>query len=216
MADLGILIPTLRRSEKLAGIVRDLRENTATPFRVYFIAEEWDEPTFDVLEELADEQIVAVIGDYGSCAKAYNAGFKAATEPHLFLGNDDLDWPEGWEIPALDLVKSGTPIVGVNEGHGRLTCFSMVERDYILRESGVYDQPSTLCHPYASQYVDTELADYAKHRGVWGETLEGGVIHRHHEWGEADPNHPNYVKARQTVQQDYELYRRRREAWEAT
>jgi hypothetical protein len=159
---------------------------------------------------------VDVIGDFGSCAAAYNAGFNACEEPYVFLANDDCEYGPGWEKPALEILKSGAAkVVGVNEGHDRMTCFSMVERAFILEESGVFDKPATLCHPYLSQYVDTELADYAKARGVWAEAHEGGVMHMHHDFGLADPNHPNYVKARRHLAEDHQTYITRKPQWEA-
>lgn len=208
MPELSILIPTVNRADKLAGIAEDLATHTATPYRLYFICEEWDTESIEAAGE-------AIVGDYGSCAAAYNAGFRASTEPYVFLSNDDVTYPDGWELPALELVKE-FPIVGVNEGHGRMTCFSMVERAFIEEHSGVFDKPATLVHEYASQYVDTELADYAKARGVWAEAREGGVIHVHPDFGLADPNHANYRKAKATLPQDWAQYSARKLQWEAS
>lgn len=211
MADLAVLCPTVHRADRLEALAGNLRDNTSVTYKLYLIIEGWDEPTFNAASRIPDA--VTVRGDFGSCAAAYNAGFSASSEPYVFLANDDLEFPEGWETPALEMVRDGIPIVGVNEGHGRMTCFSMVDRQFILEHSGVYDRPATLVHPYRSQYVDTELAEYAKHRGVWGEAVQGGVIHRHHEFGDADANHPNYVKARETVGEDHQTFQRRKAAW---
>jgi glycosyltransferase involved in cell wall biosynthesis len=210
MRELAILCPTLNRADKLPALVRNIRDNTQTPHTLYFIMESHDRDSFEAVKHTHAR---IVVGRYGSCAAAYNAGFHYSIEPYCFLANDDLSFPKGWELPALQMVKDGTPIVGVNEGHGRMTCFSMVDRAYIEAESGVYDKPGTLVHPYKSQYVDTELAEYARYRGVWGEAHEGGVIHEHHDFGLADPNHPNYVKARSTLDEDRETYARRQVEW---
>lgn len=210
---LAVLCPTVHRADKLAGLAENLKANTSVAYRLYFVIESWDEDSFEATGHIPD--CVVVRGDFGSCAAAYNAGFVSSTEPYVFLANDDLEFPEGWEIPALAMIQGGTPIVGVNEGHGRMTCFSMVERQFIEDFSGVYDKPGTLVHPYKSQYVDTELAEYAKHRGVWGEAEQGGVIHRHWEWGEADRNHPNYQKAQATCDEDRRVFEARRREWAA-
>jgi len=202
----------LNRADKLPDLVREVHLSTRTPYRLYFVIESHDRESFNAVKGMDCE---LVVGRYGSCAAAYNAGFNYSSEPVAFLANDDLSFPEGWEIPALAMIQDGTPIVGVNEGHNRMTCFSMVDRAYIEAESGVYDVPGQLVHPYKSQYVDTELADYAKHRGVWGEAHEGGVIHQHHDFGLADPNHPNYVKARGTLDEDRDTYNRRQSEWSA-
>jgi hypothetical protein len=208
---LAILCPTLNRAETLPGLVENIHKNTETPHTIYFVMEAHDRDSFNAVKGL---DCWAVQGRFGSCAAAYNAGFEFSTEPFCFLANDDLEFPAGWELPALSMIED-YPIVGVNEGHNRMTCFSMVRRDFIEAESGVFDNPGILVHPYKSQYVDTELAEYAKHRGVWGEALEGGVIHRHHDFGDADPNHPNYLKARETLDEDRRTYEARRTAWRA-
>lgn len=208
---LAILCPTLNRADVLPGLVEQIRENTSTPHRIYFGMEAHDRESFDAVKGL---DVWAVQGRFGSCAAAYNALFEFSTEPFCFLANDDLEFPQGWELPALAMLEKH-PIVGVNEGHGRMTCFSMVRRDFILEESGVFDKPGTLVHPYKSQYVDTELAEYAKARGVWGEAHDGGVIHRHHDFGDADPTHPNYLKARATLDEDRATFQERRPLWEA-
>ena len=211
---LAILCPTVNRHDKLEELAAQVKANTVTPYTLYFIGEHWDADTVQVTNRIED--CFTVFGDFGSCAAAYNAGFEASTEPYVFLANDDLAFPEGWEMPALRMIQDGTPIVGVNEGHNRMTCFSMVERAFIEDHSGVYDVPGRLVHPYKSQYVDTELAEYAKFRGVWGEAVEGGVIHQHHDFGLADPNHPNYVKAKSTLDEDRRTYETRRVAWLTT
>lgn len=210
---LAIICPTVHRADRLADLAKQVRDNTEIPHRLYFVIESWDQATLEATENIPDVHVLR--GDYGSCAAAYNAGFEASKEPYVFLANDDLEFPEGWELPALAMIQGGTPIVGVNEGHGRMTCFSMVERQFIEDFSGVYDKPGTLVHPYKSQYVDTELAEYAKARGVWGEATEGGVIHRHWEFGDADRNHPNYQKAHATLDADHRTFNARKREWEA-
>lgn len=210
-ADLAILCPTLNRADKLPALVENIHENTETSHVIYFVMEAHDRDSFNAVKGL---DCWAVQGRFGSCAAAYNAGFEFSTEPFCFLANDDLEFPKGWELPALSVIDD-YPIVGVNEGHNRMTCFSMVRRDFIEAESGVFDKPGTLVHPYKSQYVDTELAEYAKARGVWGEAVEGGVIHRHHDFGDADPTHPNYLKARATLDEDRATYETRRVQWKA-
>lgn len=209
MSILAILLPTLNRSEVLPDLIDQIAANTGTPHKVYLGIETPDEATKKVSETL---DTIDVIGYHGSCAAAYNSTFQASEEPYCFLANDDLEFPKGWEVEALSLIDD-TPIVGVNEGHGRMTCFAMVRRSYIEEHSGVYDKPATLVHPYRSQYVDTELAEYAKHRGVWGEA-HAGVIHRHWEFGDADASHPNYQKAQEHLAADHATYEHRKREWQ--
>lgn len=211
---LAILIPTVHRPEKLQNILDNAHEATTVAHQVYFIAEVTDEPTKQALKDL-DGGHVAVIGEFGSCAKAINAGFQASCEPFAFTGNDDLRFHTGWDTAAIDeLEQTGLAACGTNDGNGRMTCFAMVRRSYIDQHSGVFDQPGTLYHPYESQYVDTEFADYMKARGQWTESEASLTEHLHWEFGKADASHPNYQKARATCSTDEATYRARRPLWE--
>lgn len=211
MADLAVLIPTHLRADKLAPLAENIAGVTTVEHRVYFVAEYGDKPTG---EALATVDAISVFGDFGSCARAMNAGFAASEEPFVFTGNDDLWFHEGWDIAALAaLEEDGKHICGTNDSHGRMTCFAMVRRSYIEEHSGVFDKPATLYHPYESQYPDTELANYAKHRGVWTEAPDSVTQHLHHDFGDADPNHPNYQKARAHLDVDRATYERRMREW---
>lgn len=213
MPDIAVLIPTYLRAEKIGPLAENIAAVTETPHRIYFIAEYGDEPTRDALETV---DAVSVFGDFGSCARAMNMGYQASTEPFLHTGNDDLEYQEGWDIAALTALEDETKhICGTNDSHGRMTCFAFVRRSYIEQHSGVFDKPNTLYHEYASQYVDTEFADYARARGVWTEARDSVTKHLHHDFGDADPGHPNYEKARAHLEADHALYRERKPQWEA-
>lgn len=214
---IAIVVPTLHRPEHLQALLTNAHAATWNKCHVYFVAESTDVPTLDELGRLEGGH-TNVIGEFGSCAKAMNAGFDASTEPYVFTANDDLRFHDGWDFYALAQMALGVPrhrIVGTNDGHGRMTCFALVERAFIDEHSGVYDQPGTLYHEYASQYVDTELADYAKYRGVWGEAPDAITEHLHWEFGKADRDHPNYLKAAATCAADHRTYEQRRRKWEA-
>jgi hypothetical protein len=212
---IAVLVPTLKRPDKLQPLLDNIHENTVVPHTVWFIAEGDDQPTLDALDALTGEHEQA-IGKFGSCAKAMNAGYHVSDEPYVFTANDDLMFCEGWDYEALNaLTERGKHVCGTNDSHGRMTCFTLVERSYIKRHSGVFDQWNTLYHPgYQSQYVDTEFADYAKARGVWTEAPDSCTRHLHHDFGDADPNHPNYIKARETLAADHATFEHRRPQWE--
>lgn len=213
MAQIAVLVPTLRRADKLEAIAENVHAATKDP-RLVFIAEHTDLETVEALHNLKDAA-TCIIGDYGSCAAAMNAGYRGSTEPFVFTSNDDILLHEGWDEAALAVMSDTTHIVGTNDGNGRMTCFALARRAYIEAESGVFDKPNTLWHEYTSQYPDTELADYAKFRGVWGEAPDSLTLHQHWEFGLADPDHPNYLKAKATVAADHAIYAQRRHQWES-
>jgi hypothetical protein len=214
LAELAILIPTRGRAHLLEPLLANMHAATKTSHRVYFIAQESDLETFEVLERLREPRMLAlIVPDFNCYAKSANAGFRASTEPFVFTGNDDLRFHENWDLAALSKLDHWTHIIGTNDGHGRMASFALVRRAFIEKDSGVFDQPNILFHEYLHNYPDTELAEYAKHRGVWAEAPEAITEHEHPDFGKADPNHPNYVEGQQTVAEDHRTYLARVKAW---
>lgn len=210
---IAVLVPTVNRADVLEGVLANIAEATTVPHRAYVIAEYSDKDTVKVLRRLKGEHL-SVFGDFGSAAKAMNAGYWASDEDFVFTSNDDVRLHEGWAEAALDVMGDDTHIVGTNDGNGRMTCFALARRSFIEQHSGVFDRRNVLWHEYISQYPDTELADFAKHRGVWGEAPDSVTEHLHWEFGKADRNHPNYRKAADTVGRDHGTYTERRRLWE--
>lgn len=212
MPEIAILIPSLGRSEKLAALVENIHAATETSHHVYLIIEATDTASRDAAE--ATDAIV-VSGIFGSCAKAVNAGYRASWEAYVAAGNDDCLFHPGWDMKALARFDEDHHIVGLNDGSGDCKCFQLVRRSFIEERSGVYDKPNTLYHDgYRSQCVDTEFAHYAMLRGVWQDAHDAVCEHRHWRFGKADPDHPNYVKARATNAADLDEYNRRRSFWD--
>jgi hypothetical protein len=211
MSEIAVLIPTLGRAERLAGLVENVHAATEIPHTVYLIME-----STDTESGLASGALdaVGVFGRFGSCAAAVNAGYRASTEPFVAVGNDDCLFHPGWDIAALGGMSETTHVVGLNDGSGDCKCFQLIRRRFIEEHSGVYDQPGILYHTYASQCCDTEFAHYAQLRGVWADAPDAVLEHQHWRFGKADPGHPNYVRARATNQEDLAEYRRRREQWD--
>ena len=155
-----------------------------------------------------------MVGEYGSCSAAVNAGYWASTEAFVAVVNDDVIFHPGWDAAALARFNSQVHIVGMNDGLGDCKCFPMVRRTFIEQHSGVFDRPNTIFHTYKSQGPDTEFAFYAMLRGVWANAPDAVVEHRNWRNGAADPDHPNYLKARDTVTDDLDEYRRRWPQWD--
>jgi GT2 family glycosyltransferase len=209
-AQLAILIPTVNRADVLAGLVENIAETTEVPRRTYFVMEDWDEDTIAATMEL---DAAKVIGKFGSNAKAVNGGYHVTKEPFVALLNDDVRCTAGWDLAALARMNDETHIVGINQGNGVCTSFSIVRRSFIEEHSGVFDKPNTLYHEYVSQFPDTEFAEYAKQRGVWADAPDAVVEHLHWTMGKGDPNDPNYVKARETWDADEAVFLERRKRW---
>lgn len=209
-ASIAVLIPTINRAQMLPALVANIHAATEGDHHVYLVMEADDSKSGDAAARL---NTTDVFGDFGSCAAAINAGYWASTEPFVLIANDDCVFHPGWDTAALAHFSDGVHIVGVNDGASDCKCFSVVRRSYIEEHSGVYDQPNTLFHTYKSQGPDTEFAFYAMLRGVWDAAPESIVEHRNWRNG-ADANHPNYVKARQTINDDFDEYLRRWPQWD--
>lgn len=211
MSDLAVIVPTVNRANLLGPLVRNIHATTALTHRVYLVMENRDTES---IVAARDTDALRVVGVFGSNAAAVNAGYRASTEPYLALVNDDCRFLPGWDLAAHKYLSDTTHIVGINQGDGRCTSFSMVRRAYIREHSGVFDQPDTLYHEYLSQFPDTEFAEYAQHRGVWADARDAVIEHQHWVFGKADAGHVNYAKARDTFAIDQETYQRRRQQWQ--
>jgi glycosyltransferase involved in cell wall biosynthesis len=212
VADVAVLVPTVNRADMLEAVVQSIHDCTMNSHHVYLIMEASDKESRAVARRLKAR---SVVGFYGSNATAVNAGYWASVEPFVAIVNDDCRFTPGWDVTALSYMSYTTHIVGINQGDGRCTSFSMVRRKYIEEHSGVYDQPNTLYHPYLSQFPDTEFAEYAQHRGVWADAPDSVIEHLHWVFGKGDAYHPNYVKARDTFAADQAVYEERRRQWVA-
>lgn len=207
---IAVLVPTINRAEKLAGLVENIHGVTAADHRIYLVMERDDRDSLDAAARLDVESIV---GEFGSCSVALNAGYRESTEPFVAITNDDCVFHRGWDAALVCFRRPNVHVVGLNDGSGDCKCFSLVRRAYIEAESGVFDKPNTLFHTYQSQGPDTEFAFYAILRGVWVDAP--GCVVEHRNWRNgANPDHPNYVKARRTINADLAEYERRWPLWD--
>ena len=195
----------------LAALVKNIHAVTETEHRVYLVMEHDDKDSISAAEKL---DTIDVIGQFGSCSVAVNAGYRASDEPYAAVGNDDLVFHPGWDTTALACFSDTIHIVGMNDGMGDCKCFPMVRRTFIEEHSGVYDKPNMIFHTYQSQGPDTEFTFYAMLRGVWAPAPDAVVEHRNWRNGSANPDHPNYLKARDTITADLAEYNRRWPHWD--
>lgn len=208
---IAVLIPTINRADMLAQLAANIFDATDGQVRIYLIMEHDDRASIKAAESLDTTDIV---GEFGSCSAAMNAGYWASTEPFVLIANDDCVFHPGWDTAALRYFNDHIHIVGVNDGVGDCKCFSVVRRAFIEEHSGVYDKPNTLFHTYKSQGPDTEFTFYAMLRGVWAAAPDAVVEHVNWRTGRADPDHPNYLKARDTIAEDLAEYNRRWPYWD--
>jgi hypothetical protein len=195
----------------LPALVENIHDATETEHRVYLVMEHDDTDSILAATKL---DTVDVLGEFGSCSVAVNAGYRASDEPFVAIANDDCVFHRGWDTAALAKFSETVHVVGMNDGLGDCKCFPMVRRSFIEQHSGVFDRPNTIFHTYKSQGPDTEFTFYAMLRGVWDAAPDAIVEHRNWRNGAADPDHPNYLKARDTILEDLAEYNRRAPLWD--
>ena len=207
----AVIVPTINRAEMLEPLVENIHAATESEHLIYLVVEDDDTESIEASRSL---DAVLVPGSFGSCSTAINAGYRASTEPFVAIVNDDCIFHPGWDTAALKYFSDTVHIVGMNDGYGDTKCFPMVRRAYIEQHSGVFDKPNTIFHTYKSQGPDTEFAFYAMLRGVWANAPDAVVEHVNWRTGRADPDHPNYLKARDTINEDLAEYNRRWPHWD--
>ena len=195
----------------LPALVQNIHEATESNHRVYLVMEHDDTASLKAAERL---DTVDVVGEFGSCSRAVNAGYWASDEPFAAVVNDDCVFHHGWDTKALAKFSDPVHVVGLNDGMGDPKCFFVARRAFIEQESGVFDRPNT-----DLPHLQVPRARHGVHvlrhvpRGV-GRRTDAIVEHRNWRNGAADPDHPNYLKARDTIVEDLEEYQRRAPLWD--
>lgn len=213
MPSVAILIPSLGRPDHIRKTIQNVAE-TAPGVRCHFILEEHDTESIQALDGLK-----ATIGDFGTYGKCINAGYADSPEAVLMTSDDDCVYHDGWLDAALAEMKGEIRVVGTNDLHnpyvlsGDHSTHSLVDRRYLDEVGAVIDKgPGSFMFEYDHNYTDAELIETAKARGVFAPCLESIVEHIHPEFGgrEADET---WNKTRRAVQQDFEIFSKRRELW---
>lgn len=206
MSQIAIIIPTRRRAHLLPGLVESIRANTTAAYTIHLTVEREDVDTRAAAEKLI---VNAIIGEYGSHVASANAGVRATGEPLFVVANDDVIFHPGWDVRALERMVPPIKVVGINQGNGVTTCFSLVDRSYITEHGGEFYYPG-----YLSQFCDTEVADLARARGVWADAPDALIEHCHWTLGKAEIDE-NYQQAIDSVAHDRQVYADRSHLWAA-
>ena len=133
---------------------------------------------------------VIVWTDGFTFAERMNAGFKATTEPLVFVTGDDVRFRAAWLDQAQSVMARGFGIVGTNDlGNPRVVSGEhathfLVSRAYVDAYGGSWDGPGVLAHEgYRHWYVDDEIVSAAKMRNQWAMAIDSHVEHLHPQWG---------------------------------
>lgn len=211
MTSLVVLLPVLRRPQRVRPVVESIR--AATPqARILFICDPDDRPTQDQVA-LADAEMISPGGNY---AAKINQGVEHSDESLIFFGADDLIFHPDWFAVATKRFRPGIGVVGTNDLGNKRTqrdhsTHPLVARWYATR--GTIDRGRGPLHEgYHHNFCDDEFIGTAIHRRAYAHAADSIVEHLHPLWGKAE-NDEIYELGRKGWVHDKRLHRRRRRLW---
>lgn len=217
----AILIPTLGRPHALAPLLQNLRQVTEFRYRVYFVVDQGDAETRDVLGGMPGFDFTTVLCD-GTFPEKTNAGFAAGSDEELVAPlADDVVFHDGWLQAVLPHFEAGWQVVGTNDLTPVTKCgwhvtMPILRRSYIEDPGAAWGEQATVFHEgLHHNFTDTELWQLARHRDVAIFEPESVIEHRHPVWGtrEADATDAKGNGARWNA--DEALFIARKNEWSA-
>lgn len=202
IGDVAVIVPAMRPENM--GRLRDsfnaTNDGTAT------LHEVWDaegEPTTTFAEKV-------------------NAGFAATTASWVLLVGDDVEFKPGW-LEAARAVSADADVIGTNDtdgqvrnpdvAAGRHADHFFVRRSYVEEHGACLDGPGVLAPTvFAHWYVDKEIVEMAKARGVFKPCLDSVVVHHHPGYAgdeAARQADPVYMRAVANADADAKTFRSR-------
>lgn len=161
--------------------------------------------------------------EHTSYAEKVNLGFDAGNADFVLLVGDDCEFTDGWFNEALTVSTAGD-VIGTNDSEPGRTRNELVAAGrhadhFFLRRSYVDELGSSLDGPgvvaptaYNHWYVDREIIELAKARGVYVHANECRIIHHHPGYDgdeQAREDDPTYMRAVQFSEEDQRTWMRR-------
>lgn len=210
---IDIFCPTLGRPRSIERLWRNVSEATRSPHRLIFICEAHDEESWEAAQAVGAEIVRNVYEP--SYSNSIQTAYERSSNPYFLAANDDFDFQPGWDLPALEAIKSAQ-VVALNDGSdspNHMQTIALVRREYVERHSGVIDMPRRVFYPYSHNYVDTEFYYTAKARGMLIECPESVVVHRHPDWGHAQDDE-TYRLGQRSLSEDGATFNARAHLWQ--
>lgn len=208
---IDVLVPVLGRP--VQEMLHSLERSTVEDYDVFLICSPGDEQIEACRSSGHVTWVVPWEPDRGDFAKKINWAFARTSGEWIFQGADDIRFSPGWDVAALRVAReTGAQVIGTNDLHnpavksGTHSTHTLVSRSYVSLQGGTYDGPGQVfCEAYDHQFVDNELIDLARRRGVWAFSADSIVEHLHPHWGNGKP-HPTYEKAMRQTAADKRLF----------
>ena len=204
--ELAVLVPVLGRPQNVEPLVASFRASGA-PGRLVFLASVDD-----------DDEVMAIEGhdrivDTWQTWPQKIAGAVSKVEAEWFLlAADDISFEPGWWDATERFRSSHVQVIGTNDGanprssiSGIHTTHPLVHRDF--HAMGMAESP--VWHEYHHWFVDDELVQTAKARGVWAWCEEARVTHHHPYFDQSVPLDDTYRLGEKHRDEDFALWAER-------
>jgi hypothetical protein len=224
VAEVVVVVPVLDRPHRVVPLIAshlDSLEQVAV--RLLFVASPGDAAEIAKLQLVgADFLIAEWPPGRADWARKMNFAYKQTTERWVFTGADDLCFCPGWADRALDCAASaGAAVVGTQDLanarvlRGEHATHNLVARWY-ADQLGTVDGPrSVVSEVYEHNYVDDELVETAKARGLWTFCDDAEVPHLHPNTDPTVHRDATYELGQRHFQQDALLFRQRQSRFRA-
>lgn len=156
--------------------------------------------------------------EHTTYAEKVNFGVANTREPWVLLVGDDVEFKPGW-LEAARKLSDRYDVIGTNDSSngvknpdvaaGRHADHFFVRRSYVEEHGACLDGPGVLApEVYNHWWVDKEIVELAKARGVWSPCLES-VVEHHHPGYEGKPRDDIYMHAIEHAEEDEKTFRSR-------
>jgi GT2 family glycosyltransferase len=211
----AVLVPVLGRPEHAEPFLQSLRASTGLA-TCYAICDA-DDPDAVLAWKQAGAEVLELDPQErpGTFAEKVNAGYAVTDEPWVLLVGSDVRFHPGWLDHAQAMAGDRYHVVGTNDLGNPLVMAGvhsphpLIRRSYVDEVGASWDGPGVVCHEgYRHNFVDTEITNAAKQRGVWTMALASKVEHLHPLWGKGEPDEV-YRLGQEHMEVDKSLFERR-------
>jgi glycosyltransferase involved in cell wall biosynthesis len=208
---IDVIIPTYGRPHHLKDLCDQI---DATPdTNLIFVVHENDNESRDELISLQRKYVVDHAPASG--VNATNRGFQAVTSEWFVIGQDDIQYHDGWLKEGQRVAQeTGATVIGFNDGmHEDFSVSWLINKFYADTVGMSIERPGVIFNPdYTKNYSDNELNDTAKYRGAWAWAREALTEHMHPGFGKGKLDE-TYTRPEVDCEADYSIYMARRELW---
>lgn len=214
MAKLAIYLPTYYRPHTLAGVAKNIEENTKSSFTLYFGIEKEDQES--ITAAMATGHRVIVNKYEPGYSNTIQSMYENSKEPFWIHANDDFYFEKNWDEDPLSMFeRKDLMVIGLRQTESDTvgSAISMARRKYIEKMSGVMDMPNRVFYPYNHNFIDTEFTQTAQNRGVWAK-CDKLVINHMHPGFTGKERDATYLKNEATSGDDMKTFESRQHLWQ--